>query len=391
MRAHACPAGPRRWAHTLLDARSTRLHSAAACGIVRPCFPDGPRRASRSDAWPSRISSASGWMAWGARCQCRCCRAPRTTSCRSRRSFPHAATASIDYRAEGWVCADRTWRGARHAPLFPARPRRQGEPLPAGDALLPRRTSGRCTRSTSTSSTSRHAAGRAARTGSRAERTIGGVRPCSLRIPLPKPGEPLDALPAPPARRRIPKTSATSSIHTRRSKIAERCGALTPGARRVMLPGHVASPTGSTSPLPVLRIEIVRIVAPLAMLGFMSGRLAHADEWIGDAGFRVPDLGGDWRSRSTSRRCRRAPRGRRRRHGRVGARVLRRPPDAPERARLRRDPRVRGALRSPRRVHGEQAVARRRARAGRRPRGQPPRRRRVARALANAAKRRPRS
>jgi uncharacterized membrane protein YphA (DoxX/SURF4 family) len=27
----------------------------------------------------------------------------------------------------------------------------------------------------------------------------------------------------------------------------------------------------------------------------MSSRLAHADEWIGDAGFRVPDLGGDWR------------------------------------------------------------------------------------------------
>lgn len=48
-------------------------------------------------------------------------------------------------------------------------------------------------------------------------------------------------------------------------------------------------------PLPVLRIEIVRICAPLAILGFMSGRLAHADEWIGNAGFRVPDLGGDWR------------------------------------------------------------------------------------------------
>jgi hypothetical protein len=48
-------------------------------------------------------------------------------------------------------------------------------------------------------------------------------------------------------------------------------------------------------PLPVLRIEIVRIAAPLAILGFMAGRLAHADEWIGDAGFRVPDLGGDWR------------------------------------------------------------------------------------------------
>jgi uncharacterized membrane protein YphA (DoxX/SURF4 family) len=48
-------------------------------------------------------------------------------------------------------------------------------------------------------------------------------------------------------------------------------------------------------PIPVLRIEIVRILAPLAILGFMSGRLVHADEWIGDAGFRVPDLGGDWR------------------------------------------------------------------------------------------------
>jgi uncharacterized membrane protein YphA (DoxX/SURF4 family) len=48
-------------------------------------------------------------------------------------------------------------------------------------------------------------------------------------------------------------------------------------------------------PIPVLRLEIVRIAAPLAILGFMSSRLAHADEWIGDAGFRVPDLGGDWR------------------------------------------------------------------------------------------------
>jgi uncharacterized membrane protein YphA (DoxX/SURF4 family) len=48
-------------------------------------------------------------------------------------------------------------------------------------------------------------------------------------------------------------------------------------------------------PTPVLRIEITRICAPLAILGFMSTRIAHADEWIGDAGFRVPDLGGDWR------------------------------------------------------------------------------------------------
>ena len=48
-------------------------------------------------------------------------------------------------------------------------------------------------------------------------------------------------------------------------------------------------------PAPLLRLEIVRILAPLAVLGFMSPRLAYADEWLGLAGFRVPDLGGDMR------------------------------------------------------------------------------------------------
>lgn len=48
-------------------------------------------------------------------------------------------------------------------------------------------------------------------------------------------------------------------------------------------------------PQPVLRLELVRIFAPLAILGFMSSRIVHADEWIGDAGFRVPDVGNDWR------------------------------------------------------------------------------------------------
>jgi uncharacterized membrane protein YphA (DoxX/SURF4 family) len=47
---------------------------------------------------------------------------------------------------------------------------------------------------------------------------------------------------------------------------------------------------------PPWRLELVRILAPLAVLGFFSGRLAHAPEWLGSAGFRIPDLGGgDWR------------------------------------------------------------------------------------------------
>jgi hypothetical protein len=48
-------------------------------------------------------------------------------------------------------------------------------------------------------------------------------------------------------------------------------------------------------PQPILRLELVRILAPLAILGFLSSRLAHAGEWVGDAGFRVPNLYGDAR------------------------------------------------------------------------------------------------
>jgi hypothetical protein len=48
-------------------------------------------------------------------------------------------------------------------------------------------------------------------------------------------------------------------------------------------------------PVPVLRMELFRIFGPLFILGFMSRRFAYADEWVGDAGFRVPPLIGDWR------------------------------------------------------------------------------------------------
>jgi uncharacterized membrane protein YphA (DoxX/SURF4 family) len=50
-----------------------------------------------------------------------------------------------------------------------------------------------------------------------------------------------------------------------------------------------------TAPQPIVRLEALRILVPLFILGFMSSRLVHADHWIGDAGFRVPDMGGDWR------------------------------------------------------------------------------------------------
>ncbi|MBE7448336.1 MAG: hypothetical protein HS111_05465 [Kofleriaceae bacterium] len=54
---------------------------------------------------------------------------------------------------------------------------------------------------------------------------------------------------------------------------------------------------------------MMRIAVPLAILGFMSSRIVHADHWIGDAGFIVPDLGGDWRQPVPWRRWRRGRRG----------------------------------------------------------------------------------
>jgi hypothetical protein len=45
------------------------------------------------------------------------------------------------------------------------------------------------------------------------------------------------------------------------------------------------------APQPLARLCALRVLAPLAILGFLSSRLVHADHWIGSAGFHVPDLG----------------------------------------------------------------------------------------------------
>jgi hypothetical protein len=50
------------------------------------------------------------------------------------------------------------------------------------------------------------------------------------------------------------------------------------------------------APQPFARLAALRLLVPLAILGFLSSRLAHADHWIGSSGFHVPDLGhGDYR------------------------------------------------------------------------------------------------
>lgn len=50
------------------------------------------------------------------------------------------------------------------------------------------------------------------------------------------------------------------------------------------------------APQPIARFELVRILVPLAILGFFSSRLVHVDDWLGPVGFHLPDLHeSDWR------------------------------------------------------------------------------------------------
>ncbi|HSS02792.1 MAG TPA: HTTM domain-containing protein [Kofleriaceae bacterium] len=46
------------------------------------------------------------------------------------------------------------------------------------------------------------------------------------------------------------------------------------------------------APRPIERLAAARVLASLAILGFMSSRIAHADDWLSDAGFHVPAVSG---------------------------------------------------------------------------------------------------
>jgi uncharacterized membrane protein YphA (DoxX/SURF4 family) len=49
------------------------------------------------------------------------------------------------------------------------------------------------------------------------------------------------------------------------------------------------------APQPIERLALARILLPLVLLGFFSSRLIQADVFIGESGFHVPRLDGDWR------------------------------------------------------------------------------------------------
>ncbi len=135
--------------------------------------------------------------------------------------FPRAATMSIDYRAEGWICRERRYAELDTRPYFPIDPddkenrfqrvmhffRQDETTMHALDAYL-----------VDSHDSGMHEDGIGRDLG------IGGVRLSSLRIPLPKPGDPLER-----AHRRplsdYPEEERHVFYHTPRTTAAARCGA----------------------------------------------------------------------------------------------------------------------------------------------------------------------
>ena len=135
--------------------------------------------------------------------------------------FPRAATMSIDFRAEGWVCRDRAWTELDTRPYFPIDPndkenrfqrvmhffRQDRTTMHALDAYL----------------VDAHGSG-AHDDGIPRDAAIGGVRMLSLRIPLPNPGDTLERVRRRPLSE-YPDNEREVFYHTPKSTIAARCSA----------------------------------------------------------------------------------------------------------------------------------------------------------------------
>jgi hypothetical protein len=134
--------------------------------------------------------------------------------------FPKAATMSIDYRAEAWVCTDKKWEELDTRPYFPIDPEdKENRFQRVMHFFRDERTT---MRALEAYLVDRHLSGKGL-DGIDALKALGGVRMLSLRIPLPSPGEPLERS------RRVPLADVPAGerhgfYHTRRSEIAARCG-----------------------------------------------------------------------------------------------------------------------------------------------------------------------
>jgi hypothetical protein len=140
--------------------------------------------------------------------------------------FPRASTASIDYRAEGFVCSEGTWMELDTRPYFPVdRDDKENRFIRVMHFFRENRTTMNALDSYLVES---HDSA-AREDGIPRDRAIGGVRLSSLRIPIPSPGDRLQRVSRQPLSFYPPEERKTY-YHTPRSKLAERCGKPVEGA-----------------------------------------------------------------------------------------------------------------------------------------------------------------
>ncbi len=134
--------------------------------------------------------------------------------------FPYAALASIDYRAQGWVCSEGKWEELDTRPYFPI------------DADNKQNRFQRVMHFFREDRTTMHALEAYLVDGHNAghhddgiapDAPIVGVRFLSVRIPLPRPGDRLTRSERLPLSE-YPDSEKQSFYHTPKSKIDARCG-----------------------------------------------------------------------------------------------------------------------------------------------------------------------
>jgi hypothetical protein len=133
--------------------------------------------------------------------------------------FPRAAEASIDYRAEGWVCSDQQWEEFDTRPYFPIDSDNKENRFQRVMHFF--RTDRTTMRALETYLIESHNSGRHD-DGLPRERKIEGVRLVSLRIPLPLPGDPLQRVDRRPLAQ-YPDSEKQAFYHTPKSKLTSSC------------------------------------------------------------------------------------------------------------------------------------------------------------------------
>lgn len=140
--------------------------------------------------------------------------------------FPEASGGAIDYRAEGWVCADTRWQEMDTRPYFPLDPDDKENRFQR--ALNFYRDDVEVHRALDAYLVERHNAARAD-DGIPRDRLIGGVRLVRVRIPVPAPGGPVARFTRRPLEE-IPQREKETLYRTPKARIAERCGVGPPEA-----------------------------------------------------------------------------------------------------------------------------------------------------------------